>query len=129
MRLIALLTLLAAASGIAQAGWVEVGGNELAATYADAETIRKSGSTARMWHLIDYAEARGIAGMKPYLSTKMEDEYDCVNDRMRTLSISLHSANMGEGEVLGTVTGPGEWRQVLPDTLVETLRAFACGKW
>ncbi|MBE0626938.1 MAG: hypothetical protein IH606_19225 [Burkholderiales bacterium] len=129
MRVIALLALLGAASGIAQAGWVEVGGNELATTYADAQTIRKSGSTARMWHLIDYTRAKEIAGMKPYRSTKIHDEYDCANDRKRTLSISLHSANMGEGGVLGTVTAPGEWRQVLPDTLVETLRAFACGKW
>jgi len=129
VRAIALLTLLAAANGIARAGWVEVGGNELATTYADAETIRKSGSMASMWHLIDYAEARGLAGMKPYLSTKMHDEYDCAHERTRTLAITLHSANMGEGELLGTVAGPGEWRQVLPDTLVETLRAFACGIW
>ena len=128
LRKIVVQTLLALASSSAAAGWVEVGGNEFAATYADAETIRKSGSTARMWHLIDYTKARGIAGTAPYLSAKMHDEYDCAQGRTRTLSISLHSGNMGEGDALGTVTDPGVWRQVLPDTLVETLRAFACGK-
>jgi len=122
-------TLLAVTSGGVAAAWVEVGGNELTTTYADAETIRRTGSLVRMSHLVDHTKARGIDGIKPYLSIKMENEYDCDQERTRTLTISLHSGNMGDGELLGTVTVPGDWRQVPPDTLVETLRAFACGKW
>jgi hypothetical protein len=121
--------LLAAASGSAAAGWVEVGGNEITVAYADSGTIRRSGNIVRMWHLLDYANARRIQGIKPYLSIKMQDEYDCAQERTRTLSMSLYSGNMGAGEVLGNVTDPGEWRQVPADTLAETLRAFACGKW
>jgi hypothetical protein len=124
-----LLTLLALASGNAGAAWVEVGSNDFATTYADAATIRKSGSSVRMWHLVDHTKSRGIEGIKPYLSIKMLDEYDCAQERTRTLALSLHSANMGEGEALGSVNTPGDWRPVPPDTLVETLRAFACGKW
>jgi hypothetical protein len=128
-RRMIMLTLLTLSSGNAPAAWVEVGGNEHTSTYADAETIRKSGNAVRMWHLVDHTKARAIAGIKPYLSIKMLDEYDCAQERTRTLSLSLHSGNMGEGELLGTVNTPGDWRPVPPDTLVETLSAFACGKW
>ena len=123
------ILLLAAASSSAAAGWVEVGGNEGTVACADSGTIRRSGNMVRMWHLLDYANARRIEGIKPYLSIKMQDEYDCAQERTRTLSLSLYSGNMGAGEVLGTVTDPGDWRPVPADTLVETLRAFACGKW
>lgn len=119
---------LAVVSSSAVAGWIEVGGNETTTIYADPATIRMAGNMVKMWHLIDYTEARGIAGLKPYLSAKAQDEYDCKQERTRTLSISLHSGNMGEDEVLGTSTDPGKWRPVSPDTLVETLWEFACGK-
>jgi hypothetical protein len=123
-----ILLLVAAGSGAA-AAWVEVAGNEITVAYADSGTIRRSGNMVRMWHLLDYANARRIEGIKPYLSIKMQDEYDCAQERTRTLSMSLYSGNMGAGEVLGTVTDPGDWRPVAADTLAETLRAFACGKW
>jgi len=126
---IILPVLLTALSGSAAAGWVEVGGNEITVAYADSGTIRRAGDMVKMWHLLDYATARSIEGIKPYLSIKVLDEYDCAQERARTISMSLHSGNMGVGEVLGTVTDPGDWRPVPPDTLVETLRAFACGKW
>lgn len=129
MRNAGILLLLTLVNSNAAAAWVEVAGNEVTVAYADAGTIRRAGSMANMWHLLDYANAGSIEGIKPYLSIKMQDEYDCAQERTRTLNMSLHSGNMGEGEVLGTVTDPSGWRPVPPDTLVETLRAFACGKW
>lgn len=128
MRKALLMMLLGVVSGSAAAEWVEVGGNETTTTYADPATIRKAGNMVKMRHLLDYTKARVIEGLKPHLSVKMQDEYDCKQERTRTLSISLHSGNMGEGEVLGTSTKPGNWRPVPPDTLVETLREFACGR-
>ena len=128
MRKTILTMLLAVLSSSAVAEWIEVGGNETTAIYADPATIRKMGNMVKMWHLLDYMNTRGIEGFKPYISVKVQDEYDCKQERTRTLAISLHSGNMGEGEVLGTSTAPGNWRPVPPDTLVETLREFACGR-
>lgn len=127
MRRAALITLLAVASSGAAAQWVEVGSNDNTTIYADPATIRKAGDLVKMWHLIDYTKARGIDGLKPYMSARALDEYDCKLARTRMLSIAVHSGNMGEGEVLGTSTDPGKWQPVLPDSLVETLWAFACG--
>lgn len=129
LRNAVLPVLLTVMSSNVAAVWVEVGGNEVTVAYADSGTIRRAGDMVKMWHLLDYANARSIEGIKPYLSIKMQDEYDCAQERTRTLYMSLHSGNMGAGEVLGTVTDRGDWRPVPPDTLVETLRAFACGKW
>jgi hypothetical protein len=126
MRKAVLMLLLGVLSSSAAAEWVEVGGNESATTYADPATIRRAGNMVRMWHLLDYAKARGIKGIKPHLSVRMLDEYDCAQERARTLSFSLHSGSMGEGEVVGASNNPGNWRPVPPDTLVETLRGFAC---
>jgi hypothetical protein len=128
MRKAILMMLLGLVSSSAAAEWVELGGNETATTYADPATIRKAGNMVRMWHLLDYTKARGIEAHKPHLSVKMQNEYDCRQERSRTLAISLHSGNMGEGEILGTISAPGNWRPVPPDTLVETLREFACGR-
>ena len=128
MRKALLMMLLGVVSSSAVAEWVEVGGNETTTTYADPATIRKTGNMVKMWHLLDYTKARGIEAHKPHLSVKMQDEYDCKQERTRTIALSLHSGNMGEGEVLGTSTDPGKWQPVSPDTLVETLWEFACGK-
>ena len=128
MRKATVIMLLSVVSSSALGDWVEVGSNDVSTTYADPATIRRAGNMVQMWHLLDYAKARGIEGIKPYLSVKMQDEYDCKQERARTLSLSLHSGNMGEGEALGSSIDPGNWRPVPPDTLVETLREFACGK-
>lgn len=128
MRNSILAALLALVGGSAMADWVEVAGNEATAAYADPATVRTAGNTVKMWHLLDYAKAREMEGIKPYMSVKMQDEYDCEQAQTRTLAISIHSGNMGEGAVLGTSSEPGKWRPVLPDTLVETLREFACWK-
>ena len=127
MRNAIVMVLLSVVSGSAAAQWVEIGSNEFSTTYADPGTIRRSGDVVQMWHLLDYTQARGFQGIKPYRSVTMQDEYDCKQERARTLSLSLHSGNMGEGDPLGTTTDPGNWRPAPPDTLVETLREFACG--
>ena len=123
-----LLMLLATASTALKAEWLEVGSNETTATYADPATISRSDDRVKMWHLIGHATARGIEGLRPYRSIKVHGEYDCKQERMRTLAISLHSGNMGEGEVVGASRETGDWRPVRPDTVVDTLRRFACWK-
>ena len=128
MRKAILAVLLALVSSNAMAEWVEVAGNEATAAYADPATIRREVDMVTMWHLLDYAKVRGTDGIKPYRSIKIQDEYDCAQARTRTLSISVHSGNMGEGAVLGTSSETGKWRPVPPDTLAETLREFACWK-
>lgn len=120
--------LLAAMSGGAAAEWVEVAGNEAAATYADSDTIRRRGTMVTMWHLVDYANAREVTGIGPYSSARMLTEYDCEQPRTRTLYVVVHSGNMGAGKVLGKVAEPGHWRPIPPDTPAEILRGYACWK-
>lgn len=123
-----LMLLLAAPSAHSSADWVEVGGNEIAATYAEPDSMHKAGSMVKMWHLVDYAQARQIEGIAPYSSIRLLSDFDCARGRTRTLYVALHAGNMGAGAPLGSVAEPGHWRQIPPDTLVETLRAFACWK-
>ncbi len=128
MRKAILMMLLAVASSSAVAAWVKVGGNDTAAFFADPATIRRAGDTVKMWHLYDYKTVRAPEGIKPYISIRVQSEFDCKGERARLLSGSFHSGNMAGGEIVYKGSDPGSWAPVPPHTTNETLWKFACGK-
>jgi hypothetical protein len=128
MSRIILIFLLAAVSSNAMAEWAKFGtvidGN--ITFYADPTTIRKNGEMVRMWVLQDYLTAQSG---RHYLSAKSQSEYDCKKKYVRPISISLHSGNMGSGEIIEISTARDDaWIPVPPDTMFENLWKFACDK-
>jgi len=127
IRLLLLVaTLLAANSAAAE--WVEVGGNENTTVYADLATIRKAGNKAEMWGLVDLKNAETRTS-KPYLSTKLQIEFDCQKEQYRFLALSSHSENMGKGETVYTDNAVADWKTIQPSSAVKTLWKTACRKW
>ena len=55
-------------------------------------------------------------------------EYDCKEDRMRRLYATMHSANMGRGDVVDSHPIHEAWQSVPLGSLNEQLWKFACGK-
>ena len=90
------------------AQWAAVGGTDRETLYADAQTIRRAGHMARMWHLNDFRELQSDAGIR-LLSIKRRQEYDCQTRRFRGLFYSWHSKNMGAGVVVLRSADPGGW--------------------
>ena len=126
MRKVILLVVLVIGSNSAFARWVEIGSNDALISYANPATIRKSGSKVKMWSVFDYKTAQGSD--RPYISAKALDEYDCKEEQTRTLSLSLHSENMGNGDVVSVITDTSQWMPVSPDSIGEIHWKFACKK-
>jgi hypothetical protein len=108
------------------AEWVKVNENPRTSVYADPSTIRKSGNLIKMWTLLDLQRPEISGSSKPYLSIKIQTEYDCKNEQSRGLYATSHSENMGKGEVTETSSTPSKWSPVSPQSLEEAMWEFAC---
>ena len=128
MRRAILVVLLAAMSGSASAKWVSAGRTDTLTAYIDPATVRTTGHTVRVWQLYDYKSAQSSSDGKSYLSTRSRYEYDCNEKRTREILIRAHLKNMGAGKVVGTVSSPGEWNPIPPDSILETIWEIACRK-
>src|SRR3954470_11921695 len=73
-------------SGASADVWVEVGVNDKFTSYADPATIKKQGVMATMWAMYDYKAPQTADAGKKYLSIKLNLEFDCKDERVRTLS-------------------------------------------
>ena len=125
---IGVILLLAVVSSSAAAGWVNVGGNEIYTAYADPATIRKSGNMVKMRNLADFKTVQASDKGKPFMSQKMQSEYNCKEKRTRLLDFTWHSGNMGRGEIVLSGSGPSEWEQVTSLSGNAILWKLACGK-
>lgn len=97
-----------------------------ATVYYAPDTIRKNGDRVKMWYLYDYKNAQDPFS-EPYLSKKAQFEDDCKEEQIRLLAFSVHSGNMGAGEVVYSNSDPLKWEPVWPSSIGETMWKFACG--
>ena len=136
MRKAILLMILAVVSSNAAADWVEVSATDKKTVYANPATIRKKGNMVKMWELVDIKPSRFTKSMQVFsesndefsMSTREQEEFDCKKEQTRTLYISTHSENMGEGELIFRCSDPGKWEPIVPNSIDESLWKFACGK-
>ncbi len=118
-------------SGAALADWVKIGVTEKSTVYVDSSTIRKVGTTAKMWYTFDYRAPQQLTmnGRDVlYLSARGEDEFDCKGLRKRRLILTGHSKNMGGGDIVATDSTKTQWIPVAPGTVAENMWKLACGK-
>ena len=130
MRKTILIMLLTVVSNSVKAEWDAVGIAENNSTtgYADPATIRKNGDLVKMWGLDDYKTAQVSSDGKAYLSSMVQEQYDCKEEQRRILAISYHSGNMGRGDVVFSGSDLGKWEPVAPRSKGEVFWKFACGK-
>ena len=128
LRLI-LFTLLVLNSGAAYAEWVKVSDRDEAGktVYVDPATIRRNSNLVKMWQFYDYTTVQTVGGVR-FLSNKEEWEFDCVEERSRSLGLKEFSGNMGSGTVEYTNSQVGKWIQIMPDSIGHTVWTVACGK-
>ena len=120
MRKVFLMILITVASGSAAAEWLASCQSEKFTCYIDSATILKTGNRVKVWELYDYKTTQNITPA-PYISMKVQDEFDCEMEHRRALYTSFHSENMGEGNTVLTDADPGKWKPVPPDSAVELL--------
>jgi hypothetical protein len=127
MKILLLTLMFAVMSSSAMAEWVPVGGNDRFTLYSDPTTISKSGNMVKMLRLTDFKTVQGNTD-EHYMSTKRQDEYNCVKEQRRIIFITAHSENMAEGYVvMRVVNKPGDWKSISPGSQGEAVWEFACG--
>lgn len=118
----------AAASGSCQAAWVEIGANESGTFYVDPPTMQRSGDIVKMWYLVDFKRAQVDSNTKAFLSSKDHSEYDCKEERSRTLYYNNYSEKMGTGKIIFTLKDPLQWRPTGSGTIAAALLKRACSR-
>lgn len=112
-------------TGSAWAEWVRHSiGEDSIIHYFDPATIRKDGNMRRVWELQDLRE-RGKFGE---MSRRMRFEYDCKQERYKSLGFSFHTEPMAGGTVLLSDGERNEWKAIPPDTTAETIFNILCSK-
>lgn len=130
MKRLILITLLLVSSGPAYAEWVLVEKNneleEGMTVYTDPATILRKGDLVKMWTMHDFTTIQ-TSPSSSYLSTKVQKQFDCTQQRARLLAFTEFSGNMGTGTV-GFSASPDEnnWIPVEPGTINQALWEVAC---
>lgn len=130
MKKLLVTILLTFISTSAMAEWTLINGNENITLYADVKSKRKLGNKVKMWTLFDLKAPDSYEG-KQILSFVSLDEYDCVNETSRLLSVSFYSENMQKGSMINTTNyavGQNSHKPITPNTMEESAWLKACGK-
>ena len=122
-----LLLLLAVASSSAMAEWIEVARLTSGRVYADAATIRREGNLVRIETL--YALNKPVISEtngKPYVSQKVQNEFDCKEKLWRMLEYSWHTGKMGEGQMVENFSETYKLRPIPSGGAAEMLWKHVC---
>jgi hypothetical protein len=124
----ALIALQVLSSVPAYAEWVGIGYSESLggySVYVDPTTIRHKGDLVKVWSLTDYMTMQTVADHS-FLSSKAQNEFDCVEERQHELAVTWFSGNMGNGNGVWNNSDETNWRPVAPGSVGEGVWKFAC---
>ncbi len=125
--LLTLILTLVSTSAMAEWTWAVEDAGVGITVYVDRTSISKTGNIVKMLTLVDFKAVQGKSKSK-FLSQKEQDEYDCKDEKIRILTFSQHSKNMGAGEVVFSDSVSSKWLPVAPRSSNEVLWEIACGK-
>ena len=146
MTKVILILLLSLVSSSAMAEWVPIAAMhsqespEIQTAYVDPDTIYKNGNLVNMVVLVDHQSglskgwenriAKFFSMSKGEItkSWKVEDEFDCMDKKLRMLSYIAYAEHMGNGAIIPNTIVTGEWEPVIPVSIGDALWRYACGK-
>jgi hypothetical protein len=125
VRLLPLALLLAASC--AQAGWVPVvrdadTKSTAVSTYMDPKSLSRKGDYVSVRVLINFSE-RSEEGIASAIGI---DEFDCMNDRLRSRSSAGYAEPFGKGRLIREFQSVGAWTRIIEGTVTEALFENAC---
>ena len=113
----------------AGAKWVTIGTHTMKGgvdIYAAPSTIRRTGNLVRMWDMWDFKSQQESAG-KRFISFQQQNEYNCKDQRIRTITVTGFAGHMGNGTVVDSGSPSASWNSVERDSPMDRLRKIACG--
>ncbi len=126
MRKLILALVLMTISNTALAEWREFNDDENFTTYIDVQSIRKNEGTARMWVLVNFKVPK-LVGKEQVGSLRLLNEFDCVDERIRTLDTHFFKRKMADGLTPNLEKKVvGEWAYLAPQTGGYVMMEIAC---
>lgn len=119
------ISLLATLSFSANAAWLRVMDSDSSIGYIDPTTIKNSNNIVRVWSLYDYKSPKVISN-ETSNSFKALYEFNCKDDKSRTLASAFYSGNMGSGKLNYTGQKLSEWEYIIPDTVISAIYKLVC---
>lgn len=107
---IIILFLLTIRIDAAIAEWTRIVETDTATFYMDISTIRKEGNTVKVWSILDFKE-KGDYGD---VSHKSRYEFDCKQERIKTLTLLPYAGHMAEGQLINYSRSSEEWFDIPP---------------
>ena len=111
------------------AEWVRIASSSSgkSTVYADPDTHRRKGTIVKWWELWDNKDLVNKGGVS-YLSSKIQAEYDCGEERVRMLAFLDYSGNMGNGEIVRSNFYDTKWEPIVPGSNGQATWNAACLK-
>jgi len=127
-RIVLVLLVLNYSVGLAQAEWEEITGSDKVTVYIDPTTHRidKKSGLVKMWILYDSFTVTKLSERSSFLSFRSHVQYDCNEERVRSLEASYFEGHMADGKVVFSSSTEGQWYPVAPGSIGETLWELAC---
>lgn len=126
-----LIIIVALSNGPVYAEWVGIfftknaGGYDV---YVDPHTVQRKGDLVKMWVLYDYKTRQSATTGITHLSDSIQVEANCTEKLQRRHAYTWWSGNMGDGNVVFTYSGEGNWIPIQSGTIGHTVWSFACSK-
>lgn len=126
---LALTLVLATMSNAVLAEWVEIEKfDDGMRVYVDKATVRRSGNTAEVSHLVRWGEAQLETGKSAYLSTIVRTAYNCADKGEKYLASISYTGAMGNGDrVISDENEAPEWYSISASSMEDKLWKIACG--
>jgi hypothetical protein len=129
-----MLILLMLVSLPARAEWVEVMTGEKdgasSTIYIDSGTLRKTSDGRRMWVMYSYEKRTQVEGngrLDYYKSSRVLEEFDCQDKRIRSLEGLFYTEPMLKGSMVVQYVNPTRWEFQRPNSVGEGLLKGVCG--
>ena len=109
------------------AQWTAVGLFDVGTFYVDTDNVTISGEHRKAWTLLDYRQPKVHAPtVQSFKSTRMQMEFDCKEQMVRTLSLSYHTGVRLSGDTLSTEGVIGAFEPVPPETPIFKIMRMVC---
>ncbi len=90
--------------------------------YIASQSVKKDGNRRIVWELLNHPEG----SRDSYKSAKVQNEYDCSNNRFRLLYVTIHSEHFAKGTTQLMVSSPQKWNNIAKGTIGEITKDFVC---
>ena len=111
-------------TGSASAEWSKTASSDFDDFYIDPSTITKNGDQRRVWTITNYKQ-RTPAGE---MSNRMRLQFDCKEERFKSLALSKHTELMAKGKITYSDDGVPDWHEIPPDSNIAVVLKAVCAK-